>query len=113
MLNNCSILTYYHKTLDNNRLEKWNRYQFNDVWEFGAIGSKIYNGYTKSDKIDVRIPLSKVKDKKIFALGDIICIDDSEDISTQSDLDGKEFYNVTSIKVNDFGSMPHIHLGGQ
>ena len=48
-----------------------------------------------------------------FAIGDIIAIGEQNDISKQSDLQGKEFYNVTSINVNDFGNNPHIHLGGK
>lgn len=27
-------ITYYHKTLDENKLPKWNKYVLEDVWAF-------------------------------------------------------------------------------
>ena len=54
-----------------------------------------------------------VNNKDIFVIGDIIAIDIQPEISKQSDLQGKEFYNVTSITINEYGNNPHIHLGGK
>ena len=91
MITNGSI-TYYHKTLDNNKLPIWNRYVFESVWHFGGKGSSINKGYENAD---------------------IIAIGIQPNIEKQSDLQGKEFYNVTSITINEHGNNPHVHLGGK
>lgn len=107
-------ITYYHKILNNTtKLEEWSRVLFEDVWVFGGKGSNINKGYENANDVDVRIPMEYVQDKTIFNIGDIIAIGKQENIEKQSDLNGKEFYNVTSINVNDFGNNPHIHLGGK
>ena len=112
MITNNSI-TYYHKSLDNNKLEKWTRIVFKDVWVAGGKGSSINKGYENANDLDVRIPMELVNDTSIFKIGDIVAIGIQEDIIRQSDLNGKEFYNVTSINNNNFGNNPHIHLGGK
>lgn len=113
MITNNSI-TYYHKTLnDITHLEEWNRILFSDVWAFGGKGSSINKGYENANDINIRIPMKYVNDKNIFSIGDIIAIGEQGNISKQSDLNGTEFYNVTSININDFGNNPHIHLGGK
>lgn len=112
MITNNSI-TYYHKSLDNNKLEKWTRTVFKDVWVFGGKGSSINKGYENANNVDVRIPIDLVNDTSIFKIGDIVSIGVQEDITRQSDLNGKEFYNVTSVNINNFGNNPHIHLGGK
>lgn len=112
MLTNKTI-TYYHKGMDANRLTTWTRYIFEDVWVFGGKGSSINKGYENANDVNVRIPLEDVQDASIFDLGDIICVGIHENIEKQSDLEGAEYYNVTSINVNDFGNTPHIHLGGK
>ena len=112
MITNKSI-TYYHKSLDANKLETWTRYVFNDVWAFGGKGSGINKGYVNANDVEVRIPIEYVDNKELFSIDDIIAIGIHGDIDKQSDLKGIEFYNVTSINVNDFGNNPHIHLGGK
>jgi hypothetical protein len=113
MITNNSI-TYYHKTLnDITHLEEWNRILFSDVWAFGGKGSSINKGYENANYINVRIPMKYVNDTSIFQIGDIISIGEQGNISKQSDLNGTEFYNVTSININNFGNNPHIHLGGK
>lgn len=112
MITNNSI-TYYKKEFDENKLEKWIRYVFENVWTFGGKGSSINKGYENANDVDIRIPMEYVTDASIFAIGDIIAIGIQEDITRQSDLNGIEFYNVTSINVNNFGNNPHIHLGGK
>lgn len=112
MITNKSI-TYYHKDFDVNRLTTWTKYIFNDVWLFARRGSTINEGYENAHDVNVRIPLSDVNDVSIFEIGDIVCVGTQSDIAKQSDLEGKEFYNVTSIAINDFGGTPHIHLGGR
>lgn len=107
-------ITYYHKVLNNTtKLEEWSKVLFKDVWVFGGKGSSLYKGYENANDVDVRIPMEYVQDKTIFKIGDIIAIGQQENITKQSDLNGKEFYNVTSININDFGYNPHIHLGGK
>lgn len=106
-------ITYYHKILNNEtKLEEWERYFFNDVWEFGRKGSNVNAGLEQSNNVDVRIPFNYINNVDIFHIGDIIAIGQQEDIEKQSDLEGKEFYNVTSININNFGNNPHVHLGG-
>lgn len=113
MISNNNI-TYYHKILNNTtKLEEWSKIIFNDIWAFGGKGSSINKGYENANDINVRIPMEKVQDKSIFKIGDIIAIGEQEDIEKQSDLKDVEYYNVTSININDFGNNPHIHLGGK
>ena len=113
MITNNSI-TYYHKTLNNNtKLEEWGKTIFEDVWVFGGKGSNINVGYENANDVNVRIPMEYVDDTSLFHIGDIVAIGKQEDIEKQSDLKGKEFYNVTSININNFGNNPHVHIGGR
>lgn len=107
-------ITYYSKSVnEETRLEEWNRVVFKDVWVFGGKGSNINAGYENANDVNVRIPIDRVQDTSIFKVKDIIAIGEQDAISKQSDLNGKEYYNVTSITVNDFGNNPHVHLGGR
>lgn len=115
MITNAS-LTHYHKTLDEiTRLEKWLRYNYDNVWWFGGKGSSINKGYENANDVDVRIPYDKNDiDISNLAIGDIIIKGTLEtDITTQQDLNNYEVYNITSINDNNFGINPHIHLGGK
>lgn len=116
MITNNNI-TYYHKIFNKvTKLEEWQRVIFNNVWTFARKGSSVNKGYESSNNIDVRIPMEEIKDNKIFSMfsiGDIIVMGIQKDITKQNDLQGKEFYNVTSINTNSFGNNPHIHLGGR
>ena len=107
-------ITYYHKVLNNTtKLYEWSRVVFNDVWLFGGKGSSINKGYENANDVDVRIPMEYVQDTSIFQIGDIIALGEQSNITKQSDLNGLEYYNVTSRNINDFGSHPHVHLGGK
>ena len=107
-------ITYYHKVLNNiTKLEEWTKVVFDNVWLFGGKGSSINKGYENANDVDIRIPMEYVSDTTIFNIGDIVAVGEQENISKQSDLKGKEFYNITSININDFGYNPHIHLGGK
>lgn len=115
MITNAS-LTHYHKTLDETtRLEKWIRYNYENVWFFGGKGSSINKGYENANDVDVRIPYDKNNiDISNFAIGDIIIKGTLDtDITTQQDLKNYEIYNITSINDNNFGINRHIHLGGK
>ena len=109
-------LTHYHKTLDEaTRLEKWIRYNYENVWWFGGKGSSINKGYENANDVNVRIPYDKNDiDISNLAIGDIIIKGTIDtDITTQQDLKKYEVYNITSINDNNFGVNPHIHLGGK
>ena len=107
-------ITYYHKVLNNTtKLYEWSRVLFEDVWVFGGKGSNINKGYENANDVNVRIPMEYVQDTSIFSIGDIVAIGVQDNISKQRDLKDVEFYNVTSININDFGNNPHIHLGGR
>ena len=109
-------LTHYHKTLDETtRLEKWIRYNYDNVWFFGGKGSSINKGYENANDVNVRIPYDKNDiDINNLAIGDIIIKGTlNTDIEIQQDLKNYEVYNITSINDNNFGVNPHIHLGGK
>ena len=109
-------LTHYHKTLDEaTRLEKWIRYNYENVWWFGGKGSSINKGYENANDVNVRISYDKNDiDISNLAIGDIIIKGTlNTDITTQQDLKKYEVYNITSINDNNFGINPHIHLGGK
>lgn len=111
-----SSLTIYHKGLDKTtRLEKWTRYNYDNVWFFGGKGAGINKGYDNANDVEIRIPYNKNIDLNIdnFAIGDIIVQGTlNTDITTQQDLNGL-IYNITSINNNNFGNNQHIHLGGK
>lgn len=108
------VITYYEKKINNTtKLEEWSRKVYLHAWVFGGKGSSINKGYENANDVNVRIPLKFVDDVSIFKIGDILAIGEQGEITKQSDLNGKEFYNVTSININDFGNNPHIHLGGR
>lgn len=113
MITNKSI-TYYHKTLDDNtKIEQWSRTIFTSAWVYETISANVDKGYDNSNKVGIRIPMKFVKNINIFSIGDIVAIGIQNDITKQNDLAGKEFYNITSININNFGNNPHIHLKGR
>ena len=111
-----SGLTVYHKGFDEEkRLEKWERHNYSNVWFFGGKGAGINKGYDDANNVDIRIPYDKnnvnINEIKI---GDIIVKGTiTLDIQTQQDLLNYETYNVTSINDNNFGTNPHIRIGGK
>jgi len=114
MITNNSV-TIYHKTFDKQtRLEKWTRFNYKNVWFFGGKSAIVNDGYDPNNKVEVRIPLSESINIDNFSIGDIIVESTlSTDIETQQDLKNYQVYNITNINVNDFGTQPHIHLGGK
>lgn len=109
-------ITVYHKVFDKSaRIEKWRRYNY-DAWYFGGKGAGIDKGYDNANDINVRIAYNQNKDLNIenFKIGDIIVEGTlQKDINTQQDLKGQPAYNITTIKDNNYGRTPHIHLGGK
>lgn len=109
-------LTVYHKSFDNNMLEIWTRFNYANVWFYGGQGAGIDKGYENANDVQIRIPYGQNAslDFGNFAIGDIVVNGTLEtDITTQQDLDGLEFYNITSKRNNTYGQAPHIHLGGK
>ena len=110
-------LTHYHKTIDDDiRLEKWVRYNYDNVWFFGGKGSGINKGYENANDCDIRIWYEKNNNLNIanFSIGDVVIKGTLDtDITKQQDLNNYEVYNITSINDNNFGINPHIHLGGK
>ena len=109
MITNNSI-TYFHKSLNNQRIEVWEKTYYPDVWLFKTKGSNVSEGYERQNTFDIRIPIEYAH--SVFSIGDIVVVGQCEDIETQADLEGKEYFNVLSVNVNNFGNNPHIHLGG-
>ena len=115
MITNSSVTIYHKSGLDlSTRLEKWTRYNYDNVWFFGGKGAGINKGYENANDVQVRIPYSNDLDISNFSIGDIVIQGTLDtDIDTQQDLDNYTFYNITSINDNNFGNNPHIHIGGK
>jgi hypothetical protein len=110
-------LTIFHKGLDaDTRLEKWIRFNYSNVWFFGGEGAGINKGYDNANDFDCRIPYDQNGNlnAKNFAIGDIVVNDNIDyDISNDDELDEFKTFNITSINDNNFGTRPHIHIGGK
>ena len=100
MITNSSITIYHKSGLDVvTRNELWTRYN-----------------YDNANDVQIRIPfdLNPNLDISNFSIGDIVIQGTlTTDIETQQDLDNYLFYNITTIKNNNFGNNPHIHIGGK
>ena len=115
MITNAS-LTIYHKEFDETtRLEKWVRYTYPKVWFYGGKGAGINKGYDNANNVDIRIPYNVNKaDIANINIGDILVEGAlTLDITTQQDLINYNVFNITSINNNNFGSNPHIRIGGK
>ena len=116
MLDN-SGLTVYHEWYDEDeRLEKWKRFNYISAWWFGGKGAGINKGYENANDVQIRIPydMNNNLDFKNFAIGDILVQGlIFKDINTQQDLEQESIYNITSLINNTFGNNPHIHIGGR
>ena len=116
MLVNTGI-THFHKTIDeSSRLERWEKYNYGQAWWFGTEGATVNKGYDNSNQVNVRIWYNSNQDLKIekFKVGDIIVKGNVDvNITSQQDLIGYEFCNITGINDNNFGNSPHIHVKGQ
>ena len=111
-------ITIYHKTFDTSeRLEKWIRFNYDNVWIFGGKGAGINKGYENANDVNVRIAYDRSENLDInnFKIGDIIVKGKLNlDINVQQDIPNEyEIYNITSINDNNFGTTPHIHIGGK
>ena len=117
MITNKKVTIYHLTGLDvSTHFEIRTRYNYENVWVFGGKGSGIDKGYDNANDIQVRIPYGQNENLNIanFSIGDIVVADSLDfDIQTQQDLSNYDVYNITSLKNNDFGGTPHIHIGGR
>lgn len=114
MITNCS-LTVYHKGFDNiNKIETWQRFEYENAWWFEIKNSTNNKGYEDNSKVNVRIPYSSKPDVKNFAFGDLL-VNGKTSLNINSELDLKDFevYKISSITDNKTGTEPHIHLVGE
>ena len=110
MITNQSI-TIYHKI--KGRIEAYERYNYLNVWTFGGHGASLNKGLVDANDLSIRISYKdNVVDSKNIAIGDIVVIGTLDtDITSEGQL--SDYYTITSIKDNQFGSEPHIHIGAK
>ena len=117
MITNTSVTIYHKDGLDvATHFEKWTRYNYSTAWYFGGKGASINKGYDNANDVEIRIPYNTNAELSPgnFAIGDIIVKGELDiNINTQQDLKNYDIYNITSIKDNNFGNNPHIHIGGK
>lgn len=115
MITNSSITIYHKSGLDEHKNIVWTKYIYNDTWYFGGKGASINKGYDNANDVEIRIPYKQnTLNITNFAIGDIIVKGTLDvNITKQSDLKDYDIYNITSIKDNNFGNNPHIHIGGK
>ena len=114
MISNSDV-TIYHKSIDvATRLEQWTRYNYSNIWFFGSKGASVNKGFSNTNAVEIRIPITGNVNIDHFSLGDIIVQGSLDtDITKQQDLNAFQTYNITNIKNNNFGSTPHIHISGE
>ena len=116
MLTNTDMTLYHKMQNETTRLEEWKKYYIEKVWWFGGKGANTQMGYENANDVQIRIPYEGNENLNItdFSIGDIVCKGNiKKTITSQSELNGVEFYNITAITNNTFGNSPHIHLGGK
>lgn len=111
-----SSLTVYHHGFDKNMNDTWTRFNYANVWFFGGQGAGLNKGYENANDVSIRIPYGQNDGLDIsnFSIGDIVVQGTLDaNITTQSDLNEYQVYNITSITNNSYGLSKHIHLGGK
>ena len=89
---------------------KWKRQYVKNCWWFVETKSAITDGGLKSaDVLKLRIPDLSVEVKKDDILVKGNC---TIEIQTVKDLDGMEYFKVTTANYNRFGDSPHIKVVG-
>ena len=116
MICNSKLTIYHQDGLDvATHLEKWRRFNYDNVWFFGGKGASLNKGYDNANDVEIRLPydLNELNINN-FSIGDIIVQGElTQDIAKQQDLKNYQVYNITSIKNNNFGNSKHIHIGGK
>ena len=116
MICNSKLTIYHYDGLDvATHLEKWRRFNYDNVWFFGGKGASLNKGYDNANDVEIRLPYDMNElDINNFSIGDIIVQGElAQDIATQQNLKNYQVYNITSIKNNNFGNSKHIHIGGK
>jgi len=116
MICNSKLTIYHQDGLDvATHLEKWRRFNYDNVWFFGGKGASLNKGYDNANDVEIRLPYDLNElDINNFKIGDIIVQGElTQDIATQQDLKNYQVYNIRSIKNNNFGNSKHIHIGGK
>ena len=116
MICNSKLTIYHQDGLDvATHLEKWRRFNYDNVWFFGGKGASLNKGYDNANDVEIRLPYDMNElDINNFKIGDIIVQGElTQDIATQQDLRNYQVYNITSINNNNFGNSKHIHIGGK
>ena len=109
-----SDVTIFHKTIsEETHQDLWEKLYFEKVWFFGGKGAGINKGYDNANDVEIRIPYEFNQiDASKFKVGDII-IKGNVDWENGIEAKGFEIYHITSIKNNNFGTQPHVHIGGK
>ena len=110
MLTNNAI-TLYHKI--KGRTSRYERYNYSKVWVYGGHGASLNKGLVDMNNLTVRISyLLNSVDISNIDIGDIIVIGTLDtDITDESEL--IDYYVITSITDNKYGTEPHIHIGAR
>ena len=115
MLTNNKV-TIYHKTLDKTtRLEKWTRYNYDNVWVFEHRSASITNQIDNANNIEIRIPysLNNININNLKTADVIVAGHLDLDINTIQDLKNYNTYVIDNITDNQNGYNQHIHIGGK
>lgn len=106
-----NAITLYHKIKGRN--ERYERYNYYDVWTFGGHGASLNEGLVDKNDITVRIPygknsvdISNIKQGDIIVLGTL-----TTDIQTENEL--SDYYKIMTVYDNNFGDTPHIRIGAK
>lgn len=110
MLTNSCCTIYSREYNPSKDYDEWKKRYIPECWWFCQSKSSITtDGLKSGDVLTVRIPDLSVKVKK----GDVIvqgyC---NVDMKTVKDLEKCDYYKVTSVNYNRFGSEPHIKVVG-
>lgn len=110
MLINSSCTIYSRKPNPSTDYDEWEKCYIPECWWFCDTKSSITtNGLQTADVLTVRIPDLSVAVKK----GDVIIQGNCNiDVQTLKDLNGYEYFKVTSVNYNHFGNNPHIKVVG-
>lgn len=115
MLINSDLTIYHITTNDVTKLEQYEKHYYKKVWCYLVESATLNKGVEKQNNITIRIPyeLNPGLNIEDMAKNDIVIQGNQENITSAIDLMDKEFYRITSITNNTYGSNKHIHIKGQ
>ena len=68
MLTNSSLTVYHKGTDSQKRTEVWERFNYDKVWFFGKLNSRLNDGYENANSVQIRIPYNDNKYQYITAI---------------------------------------------